>query len=58
MAKPLTASRGKLRTNYELSAPVEEIDAFLSHNWSTPRWKKFLSLVLHNDLLPTYVVSV
>jgi len=44
--------------DYELSQPVGHIDAFLSHTWSTPRWKKYLTLVLYNNLLAAFLVSL
>eukprot|EP00428_Durinskia_dybowskii_P014241 CAMPEP_0170211944 /NCGR_PEP_ID=MMETSP0116_2-20130129/5590_1 /TAXON_ID=400756 /ORGANISM="Durinskia baltica, Strain CSIRO CS-38" /LENGTH=583 /DNA_ID=CAMNT_0010462483 /DNA_START=153 /DNA_END=1900 /DNA_ORIENTATION=- len=42
---------------YELSERVDHIDAFISHNWSTPKNLKFLTLALHFNLLPAIVVS-
>ncbi|CAE8703470.1 unnamed protein product [Polarella glacialis] len=42
---------------FELSSPVDHIDAFISHNWSTPRASKFLTLALHFNLTPALVVS-
>eukprot|EP00929_Paragymnodinium_shiwhaense_P012442 TRINITY_DN11962_c0_g2_i1.p1 TRINITY_DN11962_c0_g2~~TRINITY_DN11962_c0_g2_i1.p1 ORF type:complete len:642 (-),score=126.02 TRINITY_DN11962_c0_g2_i1:144-2069(-) len=32
--------------DFRLSAPVEKLDAFLSHDWCTPRWKKHLALCM------------
>ncbi|CAE8594684.1 unnamed protein product [Polarella glacialis] len=42
---------------FELSSRVDHIDAFISHNWSTPRASKFLTLALHFNLTPALVVS-
>lgn len=39
-------STGSAHT-YELSQVVTIIDAFISHNWVTARWKKYLVLALH-----------
>eukprot|EP00928_Gymnodinium_smaydae_P053971 TRINITY_DN37828_c0_g1_i1.p1 TRINITY_DN37828_c0_g1~~TRINITY_DN37828_c0_g1_i1.p1 ORF type:complete len:614 (-),score=119.80 TRINITY_DN37828_c0_g1_i1:38-1879(-) len=36
--------------HYELSAPVDHLDAFISHNWSTSRHEKFLALAMHFNL--------
>ena len=33
-------------------------DAFLSHNWSTPRWKTFLALCLHYNARVAFVAAV
>ena len=33
--------------SYALSKEVDRLDAFLSHTWSTPRWKTFMALCLH-----------
>eukprot|EP00929_Paragymnodinium_shiwhaense_P031176 TRINITY_DN17533_c0_g1_i1.p1 TRINITY_DN17533_c0_g1~~TRINITY_DN17533_c0_g1_i1.p1 ORF type:complete len:578 (-),score=39.22 TRINITY_DN17533_c0_g1_i1:246-1979(-) len=30
--------------DYELSTPTPELDAFISHDWCTPRWQKYLAL--------------
>eukprot|EP00928_Gymnodinium_smaydae_P025654 TRINITY_DN20374_c0_g1_i1.p1 TRINITY_DN20374_c0_g1~~TRINITY_DN20374_c0_g1_i1.p1 ORF type:complete len:563 (-),score=47.78 TRINITY_DN20374_c0_g1_i1:286-1821(-) len=43
---------------YDLSAPVEHIDTFISHNWSIGRFDKFLALVLHFNLLPAVVLAL
>jgi len=33
--------------NFELSQPVEALDAFISHNWSVNRFQKIIALCLH-----------
>uniref|UniRef100_A0A7S2PPD7 Transmembrane protein n=1 Tax=Zooxanthella nutricula TaxID=1333877 RepID=A0A7S2PPD7_9DINO len=43
--------------HYDLSAPVDRIDAFISHNWSVSRGKKFLALALHFNLFPAAVAA-
>lgn len=35
---------------YDLSSQTAKIDTFISHNWSSSRWKKFLTLALHFNL--------
>jgi len=45
-ARVFGSSTGSAST-YALSKPVERIGAFLSHNWSTPGYLKFLALSLH-----------
>jgi len=34
-------------STYEQSEKVLRLRAFISHNWSVPRWKKFLALAFH-----------
>lgn len=48
-ASILAESAGSEET-FALSQLVDSIDAFLSHNWTVPRWKKFLCLILHFNL--------
>eukprot|EP00930_Biecheleria_cincta_P073299 TRINITY_DN60606_c0_g1_i1.p1 TRINITY_DN60606_c0_g1~~TRINITY_DN60606_c0_g1_i1.p1 ORF type:complete len:619 (+),score=55.96 TRINITY_DN60606_c0_g1_i1:158-2014(+) len=36
---------------YDLSEPVDIIDWFISHNWSTPRKSKWLALLFYENLL-------
>lgn len=47
--KILRNSEGSSST-YSLSAPVQQIKWFMSHNWSTPRSEKFLVLALYFNL--------
>mmetsp|Transcript_55581 Transcript_55581/g.143108 ORF Transcript_55581/g.143108 Transcript_55581/m.143108 type:complete len:665 (+) Transcript_55581:26-2020(+) len=42
---------------YDMSETVGEIHTFLSHNWSTNRWDKFMVLILHFNWAPALVVS-
>eukprot|EP00435_Cladocopium_sp_Y103_P036878 s665_g9.t1 len=56
---------GMLNVNpslYKLSMPVTQLDHFLSHDWHTSRWLKYLALlVLFNSrpaAIATFVVSV
>ncbi|CAE7229546.1 unnamed protein product, partial [Symbiodinium natans] len=32
--------------SYDLSKPTEELDHFLSHDWQTSRWTKYITLIL------------
>lgn len=41
----LANSAGSVET-YAMSKRVNHINAFISHNWSTPRWPKYWALVL------------
>lgn len=45
---------------YELSRPVEELDAFVSHNWASSRWSKFCILSLHfnSSLATIFAIAV
>eukprot|EP00928_Gymnodinium_smaydae_P071313 TRINITY_DN54938_c0_g1_i1.p1 TRINITY_DN54938_c0_g1~~TRINITY_DN54938_c0_g1_i1.p1 ORF type:complete len:520 (+),score=40.92 TRINITY_DN54938_c0_g1_i1:164-1561(+) len=49
-------SKGTAKT-YELSAPVPHISYFLSHNWSVPRWKKFVALAVYSNMRDAFVLS-
>jgi len=42
---------------YQLSAPVEKIDFFLSHNWAIERWRKYLCLSIHFNFVPAVIVT-
>jgi len=44
--------------NYELSQPVDHLDIFLSHNWSTPRVAKFVTLAMHFNLAWSLIISM
>ena len=38
------------KEKYKLSKPTESFDEFLSHDWATSRWLKFMSLLMiHNS---------
>lgn len=43
---------------YDLSVPVSRLDAFISHNWSSPRRSKFMALALHFNLRAAFVVTL
>ncbi|CAE8595703.1 unnamed protein product, partial [Polarella glacialis] len=43
---------------YALSSQVARITKFVSHNWDTPRWSKFLALVMHFNFFWAVVSSV
>eukprot|EP00811_Abedinium_folium_P032172 NODE_5293_length_1787_cov_4.944578.p1 GENE.NODE_5293_length_1787_cov_4.944578~~NODE_5293_length_1787_cov_4.944578.p1 ORF type:complete len:560 (+),score=27.01 NODE_5293_length_1787_cov_4.944578:105-1784(+) len=43
----ILANSAGTKETYALSVPVERIGVFLSHNWSMPRWQKFLMLAVH-----------
>jgi len=45
-ARVFSSSTGSAST-YALSQPVDHVGAFVSHNWSTPGYLKFLALSLH-----------
>lgn len=40
---------------YDMSEGVDHIDTFISHNWSTPRGDKFLTLSLYFHLVPALI---
>ena len=46
------------RDDYSLSQPVQEIDAFLSHDWGTRRWLKTMTLLVHFNSVPAAVSSI
>lgn len=43
---------------FEQSQVVDHIDAFISHNWSTPRRTKLMTLCLHFNLVAAMICSV
>lgn len=52
------ADSGGSAATYELSEQVDTIDAFISHNWSVPRWKKFTILSMYFNYVPAVVLSL
>lgn len=40
---------------YNLSSVADHLDTFVSHNWSTSRWNKFLVLVVHFNAKPAFL---
>lgn len=56
LGKHWRSSKGTDET-FALSATVEEIDDFLSHNWSMAGWRKLLSLCFLLNSLPAFVAS-
>lgn len=44
-------------STYALSEQVKSISVFLSHNWSTARWLKSLTLMLHFNLFPAMLCT-
>jgi len=52
---------GGIKTNavdYYLSEQVDRINDFLSHDWETRRWPKFLTLCLLYNATPAYTASI
>ena len=43
--------------NYQLSRPTKAYDAFLSHEWASSRWLKFLSLLMIFNSGPAFTIS-
>ena len=43
--------------NYQLSRPTKAYDAFLSHDWASSRWLKFLSLLMVFNSGPAFAIS-
>ena len=49
---------GRKSNDYHLSKRVDQIDAFLSHDWKTGRWLKTLTLLLYFNSVPAAVASL
>ena len=43
--------------NYQLSRPTKAYDAFLSHDWASSRWLKFVSLLMIFNSGPAFAIS-
>mmetsp|Transcript_21166 Transcript_21166/g.45908 ORF Transcript_21166/g.45908 Transcript_21166/m.45908 type:complete len:670 (+) Transcript_21166:14-2023(+) len=56
LGKVINTSKGSAET-YQMSEPVDKIQIFLSHNWSVPRFKKFITLAVHFNWIPATVVT-
>eukprot|EP00927_Polykrikos_kofoidii_P053222 TRINITY_DN4748_c0_g2_i1.p1 TRINITY_DN4748_c0_g2~~TRINITY_DN4748_c0_g2_i1.p1 ORF type:complete len:501 (+),score=47.55 TRINITY_DN4748_c0_g2_i1:192-1694(+) len=52
------ASSTGSRQTYSLSFVAEHLDAFISHNWSVGRFKKFLTLCIHFNFDVSVAVSL
>lgn len=50
-------SEGSAKT-YQMSGPVDVLDGFVSHNWSMPRWKKFLILAFFFNLQKAAIATI
>ena len=50
-------SRGTERT-FRLSSEVSHIDTFISHTWSTPRWRKTITLCMQYNFSVAYLSAV
>mmetsp|Transcript_55603 Transcript_55603/g.143197 ORF Transcript_55603/g.143197 Transcript_55603/m.143197 type:complete len:567 (-) Transcript_55603:283-1983(-) len=55
-ARVLRHSQGTA-DDFELSSPVSHLDAFLSHTWASPRYKKFMTLMVYYNMVPALVVG-
>ncbi|CAE8673549.1 unnamed protein product [Polarella glacialis] len=44
--------------DYQLGQPTHEVSAFITHNWSLNRWKKYLALCCYFHIVPAFVVSL
>jgi len=53
----LAKSDGDAAT-FKLSTQVQSIDAFISHNWSTPRYQKWMVLATHFNLRLACIVAI
>ena len=43
---------------FALSSSVNHVDAFISHTWSTPRWRKFMALSMHFNFTRALCISL
>ncbi|CAE8616336.1 unnamed protein product [Polarella glacialis] len=44
--------------DYQLGQEVHEVSAFITHNWSLNRWKKYMALCYYFHIVPAFVVSL
>ncbi|CAE8593798.1 unnamed protein product [Polarella glacialis] len=44
--------------DYQLGQEVHEVSAFITHNWSLNRWKKYMALCCYFHIVPAFVVSL
>merc|ERR1719382_858670 len=57
-AQIFSNDRPCLAEHFALSEPVDYIDSFISHNWSTSRHRKFLVLLLHFNSGPAIALAI
>ena len=57
-AAAFASNKPDLERSYTLSQITPTIDAFLSHDWKTPRWSKACALLLLFNALPAAVTSM
>ena len=43
---------------YKQSAPTDQLDAFISHNWSMSRWRKFLILAFYFNMRKAILTTI
>ncbi|CAE8588015.1 unnamed protein product [Polarella glacialis] len=44
--------------DYQLGQEVHEVSAFITHNWSLNRWKKYMALCCYFHIVPAFLVSL
>ncbi|CAE8721480.1 unnamed protein product [Polarella glacialis] len=44
--------------DHQLGQEVNEVSAFITHNWSLNRWKKYMALSCYFHIVPAFVVSL
>ncbi|CAE8598441.1 unnamed protein product [Polarella glacialis] len=44
--------------DYQLGQEVHEVSAFITHNWSLNRWKKYMALCCYFHIVPAFVISL
>lgn len=55
---PRLALRGRMRSLYQYSRISRELDEFWSHSWRAPLWKKYVTVLYLNNIIPALVVGM
>jgi len=55
---PRLALCGRMRSLYQYSRISRELDEFWSHSWRAPMWKKYVTVLLLNNVIPALVVGM